>query len=65
MISKKQKKIKFEKRQMSFLIDKHFDLEPYRSWGKKKIKWESYTLKSDEVKTIDYFDMFGYEDEVE
>ena len=68
MISKKRKRIKF-KRRKAFMhknaINKLFGLAPYRSWGKKKIKWESYNLKKDEVKTIDYFDMFGYEDEVE
>lgn len=69
MIRKKQNKIKFKRRKTIFVYEnalgKVFDLLPYRSWGKKKVKWESYNLKNDEVKTIDYFDMFGYEDEVE
>lgn len=68
MISKKQKNIKF-KRRKAFMhknsINKSFGLEPYRSWGKRQVKWESYNLKRNKVKTIDYFDMFGYEDEVE
>lgn len=34
-----------------------------RSWGKRQVKWESYNLKRNKVKTIDYFDMFGYEEE--
>ena len=31
------------------LINKCFNVEPYRPWGKKKTKWESWTLTSDKV----------------
>jgi hypothetical protein len=69
MKNKRKLKQKFKRRKTIFVyenaLSKGFGLAPYRSWGKKKVKWESYKLKSDKVEPIpiDYFDMFGYEEE--
>lgn len=69
MKNKRKLKQKFKRRKTIFVYEnalgKVFDLLPYRPWGKKRVKWESYNLKRDKVEpiTIDYFDMFGDEEE--
>ena len=46
-------KLKFITKKALFLknnlINKCFNVKPYRPWGKKKVKWESWKLTSDKV----------------
>ena len=55
MDNKRKLKQKFRSKQLAFLVTKGmYQLvipggTPKREWGKKKVKWETWTLTSDKV----------------
>ena len=61
MKNKRKLKQKLKRRKTIFVYEnalgKVFDLVPYRSWGKKKVKWESWKLTSDKVVELNVDDI--------